>query len=91
MPSFPDGKRYDQMGTEYNIRYQPADRLAWDRFVKTLANPSVNGWSAFTLELSDRGVYFCDHGGSESAAVALRRIIDQALAHGGNVVIEEGV
>ena len=77
------------MGIEYNIRYQPRDRAAWDRFVERLANPLSDGWPAFTVELSERGVYFCDHGRSEAAAVALRRIVDEALSHGDSVVIEE--
>jgi hypothetical protein len=77
------------MGVEYNIRYQPADRAAWDVFVARLENPVSNGWPAFAVELSERGVYFCDHGRSPAAAVALRRIMDEALSHGESVVIQE--
>lgn len=78
------------MSFEYNIRYQPLDRAAWDAFVERLDNPtSPDGWRAFTVELSERGVYFCDHGRSEAAAMALRRIVDEALSHGEPVVIED--
>ena len=77
------------MGVEYNIRYQPGDRAAWERFVKRLANPVSGEWPAFTVELSDRGIYFCDHSQSPAAAVALRRIVDEALSHGDSVLIEE--
>ena len=77
------------MGFEYNILYQPRDRAAWDRFVERLANPVSGGRPAFTVELSERGVYFCDHARTEAAAVALRRILDDALSHGDSVVIEE--
>ena len=76
------------MGIEYNIRYQPADRAAWESFVARLANPVSDGWPPFSVELSERGVYFCDNGRSEVAAVALRRIVDEALSHGDSVVIE---
>jgi hypothetical protein len=77
------------LGIEYNIRYQPRDRVAWDRFVGRLDNPISNGWPAFTVELSEGGVYFCDHARSSAATVALCRIVDEALAHGDSVVIEE--
>jgi hypothetical protein len=77
------------MGIEYNIRYQPADRAAWDSFVARLANPVSNGWPAFSLRLSESGIYFCDNGRTEAAAVALLRIVDEALSHGDSVVIEE--
>ena len=78
------------MGIEYNIRYQPADRSAWEAFVGRLHNPtSPQGWQAFTVELSARGVYFCDHNWSDAATVALRRIVDEALSHSDSVVIEE--
>jgi hypothetical protein len=77
------------MGIEYNIRYQPPDRAAWDSFVSRLANPISEGWPAFSVELSECWVYFCDNGRSEAAAVALRRIVDEVLSHGDSVVIEE--
>lgn len=77
------------MGHEYNIRYMPRDLAAWHSFVERLANPVADGWPAFTVELTERGVYFCDHGRSSAAAVALRRIVDEALAYGEAVVVEE--
>lgn len=78
------------MGIEYHIRYQPSDRPTWDAFVARLANPtSPNGWKAFHIELTDNGVYFLDNGREPAAAVAFRRIVDEALSHGDSVVIEE--
>ena len=78
------------MGIEYRIRYQPADRELWEAFVRRLFNPvSAEGWSAFTVELSDRGIYFCDNDRSDAAAIALRRIIDEALKYGKSVAVEE--
>ncbi|MAT69594.1 MAG: hypothetical protein CMJ58_08725 [Planctomycetaceae bacterium] len=77
-----------QMGIEYNIRYQPRDRAAWESFVARLSNPVSHGWPAFSIELSDDGIYFCDNGRSDEAAVALRRILDEALSHAEEVVIE---
>ena len=75
------------MGEEYNIRYVPADRRAWDAFVGRLANPVGHGWPAFTLEASERGIYFLDHGPSPVSSHAFRLIIDEALEHGDSVVI----
>jgi hypothetical protein len=77
------------MGFEYNIRYRPADVNAWADFVARLDNPVASDWPAFQVELTDRGVYFCDNGRSEAAAVALRRIIDEALLHSDSVTIDE--
>lgn len=77
------------MGIEYNIRYRPTDPNEWTAFVARLDNPVSNGWPAFKIQLTERGVYFCDNVRSESAAVALRRIIDEALKHANSVAIEE--
>ena len=78
------------MGYEYLIRYRPADRAAWDAFVRRLDNPtSPDGWSAFDITLSDEGVHFCDYGHSPAAALALRQVVDEALSHGEAVTIEE--
>jgi len=79
------------MGIEYNIRYQPPDRAAWDAFVARLDNPRLpGGWHAFTVELSEQGVYFCDNcGPREPVAVALYRILNEAMLDGKPVVIEE--
>jgi hypothetical protein len=77
------------MGVEYRIRYTPADRKAWDALVVRLENPVSDGWGAFAVELTEQGVYFCDHGRSSAAAVALRRIVDAALAEAHAVTIEE--
>jgi len=79
------------MGIEYNIRYHPHDRAAWEAFVARLENPVLpGGWPAFTVELSDEGVYFCDNcGPREPVAMALYQILDEALLKGGPVVIEE--
>jgi hypothetical protein len=77
------------MGIEYNIRYQPHDHASWERFVERIANPVSNGWPAFAIELSEQGVYFRDNGWSDAAAIALKRIIDEALSYGNSVVIED--
>jgi hypothetical protein len=77
------------MSFEYTIRYVPHSASEWAAFVKRLDNPVENGWPSFKVELTERGVYFCDNGRSAAAAVALRRIIDKALTHGGSVILEE--
>lgn len=77
------------MGIEYNIRYVPANSNEWMAFVARLDNPVANGWPAFRIELREGGVYFCDNGRSQAAAVALRRIIDEALRYGDSVTVEE--
>jgi len=80
----------DRMGFEYRIRHQPKDRPAWEEFLRILPNPrSADDWPAFTAEVTDSGLYFCDHGRSEAASAAFRRIIDKALSEGGAVTIEE--
>ena len=78
------------MGYEYLIRYRPADRAAWDALVGRLDNPvSPDGWKAFDIALTEQGVYFCDHGHSPAAALALRQVVDEALLRGDAVTIEE--
>ncbi|HEX8914833.1 MAG TPA: hypothetical protein VF796_20945 [Humisphaera sp.] len=77
------------MGFEYRIRYTPADRAAWDAFIARLENPIGDGWPAFAVTLADDGILFCDYGRSTEAAVAFRRIVDEALVAGTPVVIEE--
>lgn len=77
------------MGIEYNIRFVPRDTTEWAAFVARLDNPVTNGWPAFKVELSERGLYFCDNGRSETAAVALRRIIDEVLKQQHSVILEE--
>ena len=78
------------MGYEYLIRYRPADLLAWEAFVARLDNPvAADGRPAFEVALTEPGVYFLDHGHSPAAAVAFRRVVDEALRHGGAVAVEE--
>ena len=79
----------DGMGYEYVVRYTPADEGEWQSLVERLVNPVSNGWPAFTVEKMPYGIYFCDHAHSSEAAVALRRIIDEALAHGDSVELTE--
>src|SRR5687768_10924993 len=75
---------------EYLIRYRPADLSAWEAFVARLDNPtSVDGWQSFRVSLTERGVSPLDYGHSPAAAVAFRRVVDEALLHGHAVVIEE--
>ena len=77
------------MGFEYNIRYQPADKNAWRAFVERLDNPRREGWSAFDVELTPEGIYFCDNGHSSEAAVAFRRIVDEGTRHVDSVNISD--
>src|SRR5258706_12892349 len=79
----------NDMGIEYIIHYVPPEPSQWTAFVAHLDNPVSNGWPAFVIELRDGSVYFCDNGRSEAAAVALRRIIDEALKHVRSVAVEE--
>lgn len=50
------------MSIEYNIRYMPRSTSEWAAFVARLENPVENDWPAFKVELTERGVYFCDYG-----------------------------
>jgi hypothetical protein len=77
------------LGTEYNIRYRPPNLDEWATFVARLDNPISKDWPAFVIDLRDGGIYFCDNGRSE-AAVAFRRIIDEALKHAKFVEVAEG-
>lgn len=75
------------MSIEYNIVYVPRSTTEWAAFVARLDNPTENGWPAFKVELTERGVYFCDYARSAAAAIALRRILDEALTHGDSVTV----
>ncbi len=61
----------------------------WQSFLERLPNPKSDGWPAFAVETAPDGIYFCDHAHSAAAAVALRRIIDEALAHQDSVEVTD--
>ena len=78
------------MGFEYRIRHQPGDVAAWNAFASNLDNPkSDSGRPAFTVELTDEGIYFCDHGSDDAAPKAFYRIIQHVASSSDRVVVEE--
>lgn len=78
------------MGYEYIVQHQPQDLMDWNVFLSKLENPrSADDWSAFDVRLTDDGIYFCDHGRTPIAAIAIRRIIDKAMSEAESVTIRE--
>ncbi len=76
------------MGFEYVIEADTSNRADWHRLIDRLENPLCDGnWQAYTAEVTDDGVYFCDHGRSPAAAIALRCLLDHALTKCGSVLI----
>ena len=78
------------MGIEYNIKFNIPANFDFDKFKTKLNNPVENNWPAFNLDMNESGFYFCDHTGQqEVAALALRKIIDEALSYSQSITIEE--
>lgn len=80
-----------EIGYEYKLRFTVQHRLRLESFVRALraAAPVAHSWPAYDAEVQEDGVYFLDNGRSEASSVALRRLIDEALAQGPSVVVEE--
>lgn len=79
------------MGFEYKIRFTvPAGYLP-DRLHERLPDPAISGsaWVEYAYELQSDGFYFVDHGRSNVASVAFRQLVDEALRHAREVVVEE--
>ena len=79
------------MGFEYKIRFEVPAGFDGASLVARLPDASIpnSAWSAFDYEVEPDGFYFVDHGGKrETSSVAFRVLVDEALRHGGPVVIE---
>ena len=82
--------RQKNMGIEYNIKFQKPDDFSISEFLSHIENPKdSNGWSAFTAQEIDGGLYFCDNCWTDQSTIALRRIIDAALMKCDKVTVEE--
>lgn len=77
------------MGFEYKIRFKVPAALSHERL--TLPDAAIPGssWVEYEYRLEADGFYFLDNGKSAAASIAFRRLVDEALRHGGPVVIEE--
>jgi hypothetical protein len=66
------------------------DRARWENFLRTLDNPvAPSGWTDFSVRLTDRGIYFCDHSRSQAASVTFRRVIDWVLSEASAATVED--
>jgi hypothetical protein len=79
------------MGFEYKIRFTVPPSLSPDALTKRLPDPVVpsSSWPAYDYKLEPDGFYFLDHGKSDVASIAFRRLVDEALRHSQQVTIEE--
>ena len=77
-----------EMGYEYLIQTDTTNRDRWDSFLNRLAQDPEHNRS-FQVEVTDGSIYFCDYDRGPAAALALRRVIDEALGHCSEVVVKE--
>ncbi|MDR3159497.1 MAG: hypothetical protein LBU11_10970 [Zoogloeaceae bacterium] len=78
------------MGVEYRIKFQKQEGFRLSDFLADIENPKdSSGWSAFTTQEIEEGLYFRDNCGSGSAAIAFRKIVDRALLYAQSVRMEE--
>lgn len=75
-----------QLGFEYLIEIETTDAERWNDLFQRLENTSPE---AFSAEVVDGGVYFCDYGKSSTSNKAFRRIIDHALGSRESIRIRE--
>jgi hypothetical protein len=78
------------MGFEYKIRFTVPAGFSPERLAKQLPDPAVpsSSWVAYEYRLETDGFYFLDNGKSPAASIAFRQLVDEALRHSGEVVIE---
>ena len=78
------------MGIEYSIKCNLPEFCEPEMIISKLNNPTdQNGWSAFTVSVAVDGFYFCDNGWSETSTKAFRELIDFALMHSSEVIIND--
>jgi hypothetical protein len=78
------------MGFEYKIRFAVPAEMSHASLTARLPEPHAGGaWTEYDFALEADGVYFVDHGKSTVASVAFRLLVDEALRHAREVVIEE--
>jgi hypothetical protein len=79
------------MGYEYKIRFAVPPDLTAENMVRQLPDPNTRGseWPEYAVKLDMDGYYFLDNGRSDVAAIAFKRLVDEALRHSDQVVVEE--
>lgn len=79
------------MGFEYKIRFKVPPGFLPERLIKRLPDPAVSNssWVEYDYKVEADGFYFLDHKKSPVASVAFRQLVDEALSHSQQVVIEE--
>ncbi|MCA9584769.1 MAG: hypothetical protein KC657_05365 [Myxococcales bacterium] len=78
------------MGFEYKIRFAVPASLSCESLAARLPDPRAGASRAeYDFALVADGFYFVDHGRSPAASVAFRLLVDEALRHAAEVVIEE--
>ena len=79
------------MGHEYKIRFPVPPGFSPDRLTKRLPAPRApsSSWPEYDYRLEADGFYFLDNGRSPVASIAFRELVDEALRHSPQVVIEE--
>jgi hypothetical protein len=79
------------MGFEYKIRFAVPEGMSVDGLdsrMKAIATSHAAG-TDYEYKLEADGFYFLDHVKSPAASIAFRRLVDEALRHGSEVVIQE--
>lgn len=78
------------MGHEYKIRFAVPPGFSPEPLTKRLPDPHAPNasWLEYDYELEPDGFYFLDNGKSAVASIAFRQLIDEALRHSPQVVVE---
>lgn len=78
------------MGFEYKIRFRVPSGFSCEELASRLPDAGAPGsWPAYDYTLEPYGFSFLDHGRSATASIAFRQLVDEALRHAREVVIEE--
>ena len=80
------------MGFEYKICFPVPEGFTGEGLARRLPDATIPGsqWTAYDWSVEPYGFYFLDNGGNGSvSACALRCLMDEALRHATQVVVEE--
>jgi hypothetical protein len=79
------------MGYEYKIRFTVPPDFSPERLNSRLPTSGVpnSSWVEYDYKLEADGFYFLDNGKSPVSSIAFRQLVDEALRHSEQVVIEE--
>jgi hypothetical protein len=79
------------MGFEYKIRFTVPPGFSSERLLQRLPDSKATEGKhqLYDFKVDSDGFYFLDYGKSQIASVAFRMLVDEALQHSQNAIIEE--